>query len=74
MAGNGEDEKYILRAHVVGPDKKPIAYAVVEPDGVGSDGGTTWGGPQGFPDQKLTDTNGEFVFGRGTPLTDYKWR
>lgn len=68
LAGADADAKYSVRVRVTGSDKKPLAFAVASPDGVGNGGGTRWGGPQGFPEQALTDTNGEAMFGRAEPF------
>jgi uncharacterized GH25 family protein len=61
--------KFALRGRVVGPDEKPLELASVEPDGVGYEGGTRWGGSQNFPSQVFTDKNGEFVMSRDEPFS-----
>lgn len=68
MAHSEGKTNYSVRVRVVGPDEKPVAFAVITPDGVGMGGGTRWGGPQGFPDTTLTGTNGEFSIGRSEPF------
>ncbi|EEF59349.1 hypothetical protein [Pedosphaera parvula] len=61
--------KYALRGKVVGDDGKALSYALVEPDGVGYEGGTSWGGSHNFPDQVLSDKDGEFVLSRDEPFS-----
>jgi protocatechuate 3,4-dioxygenase beta subunit len=58
-------------AHVriVGPEGKPLMGALVEPQGVSSGGGTSWGGTQGFAEQYVTGTNGEVMLTRKEPFT-----
>lgn len=68
LGANDGKPLYSVKARVVGPDGKPLAFAVVEPDGVGMGGGTSWGGSQGFASQAVTGTNGEFTLGRATPF------
>ena len=57
-------EAFAARARVIGPDQKPIPYAQVERDGVGYEGGTSWGGAMELPDYVTADKNGEFVLSR----------
>ncbi|MDB6018049.1 MAG: hypothetical protein JWR19_2538 [Pedosphaera sp.] len=70
-AGAGHEGKFAVHARVIGPDGKPIAWALVETDGVSYAQGTTWGGPeaQGFPDLSVTGTNGEFALSRDKEFT-----
>ncbi|MSU57448.1 MAG: carboxypeptidase regulatory-like domain-containing protein [Pedosphaera sp.] len=60
----GESPKFFVRGRVIGPDDRPLASVTVEPQGVGTGTGTSWGGSPGFPEQTITGTNGEFVLGR----------
>ena len=66
---SGQDGKYMVHARVLGPDGKPIPWAMVEVDGVGSGVGTSWGGTQNFPEQVVSDGNGEFRLSRKEPFT-----
>ena len=61
--------KYSLRGKVLGPDGKPLAWARVEPDGIGTDGSTGWGYESHFPDHVRTDKEGGFVFARDERFT-----
>ena len=61
--------KFSLRAKVVGADSKPIAWARVDPDGVGTENGTGWGYAKTFPDHVFTDKDGAFVFARDQKFT-----
>ncbi len=65
----GEEPKFFVRAQVLGPGGRPLPWATVEPDGVNTGGGTSWGGSSGFPEQTITRTNGEFVLGRKQPFS-----
>ncbi|EEF59347.1 carboxypeptidase regulatory-like domain-containing protein [Pedosphaera parvula] len=56
--------KFMASAKVVDMDGKPISFAIVEPDGVGDGNGSYWGSGEGFPEQLMTDKNGEVVLSR----------
>ncbi|HWF19019.1 MAG TPA: carboxypeptidase-like regulatory domain-containing protein, partial [Verrucomicrobiae bacterium] len=57
--------KFAIHGRVIGPDRKPIPFALVEHDGIGYDGGTSWGGnAEGLPGDVISDAKGEFIFGR----------
>jgi uncharacterized GH25 family protein/protocatechuate 3,4-dioxygenase beta subunit len=61
--------KYVVRARLIGPKGQPVAWASVEPDGVSeSSGSRSWGGSHGFPEQALSNTNGEFTLARNDPF------
>ena len=58
------------RARLLGPQGKPVAWASVEPQGISeTPGSTSWGGSHGFPEQLLSNTNGEFTLSRNKPFT-----
>lgn len=61
--------QYYVHARLIGPDGKPVVGATVEPDGVGTEDGTSWGGRRGFPERAITGFNGEFVMGRTQAFT-----
>ncbi|MDB6125720.1 MAG: hypothetical protein JWQ71_4713 [Pedosphaera sp.] len=61
--------KYAVHARVIGPEGKPVPWAFVKPEGVGTDSGTSWGGTQNFPEQVITSTNGEFILSRSNRFT-----
>ncbi len=62
--------KYAARARLIGPQGKPVAWASVEPQGISeTPGSTSWGGSHGFPEQLLSNTNGEFTLSRNKPFT-----
>jgi hypothetical protein len=62
--------KNAVRARLVGPEGKPVTWAAVEPDGVSDASGmTSWGGSHDFPEQLLSNTNGEFTLVRKDPFT-----
>jgi len=54
---------------VVSPEGMLLAGTLVEPQGVATDAGSSWGGPQGFPENYVTGTNGEVVLTRKEPFT-----
>ena len=65
----GSVGKYAVRARLIGPHGKPVAWASVEPDGISqSPGSMSWGGSHGFPEQLLSDAKGEFTFARNEPF------
>ncbi len=61
--------KYSVHGRVVGPNARPLASAMVEPEGVSNGRGTSWGGSQRFLQQVFTDTNGEFTLARDEQFT-----
>ena len=65
----GPPGKFMVWARVLDSDDQPVAGATVEPEGVGTGGGTSWGNATGFPEQTLTSTNGEFTFSRNEMFT-----
>jgi hypothetical protein len=61
--------KYAIRARLIGPGGKPVAWATVEPDGISeSPGSRSWGGSHDFPEQLLSNENGEFTLARDKPF------
>ena len=61
--------KYVARGRLVGPDSRPVTGALLNTRGVGEEFGASWGGETGFPDELVSDANGEFVLGREKPFT-----
>ena len=65
----GERGEYAIRGRLVDAQGRPVALASVEPDGIStSPGSRSWGGSHGFPDQVLSNTNGEFILSRKDPF------
>jgi uncharacterized GH25 family protein len=62
-------EGFYVHGRLIGPDGKPIIGATVEPDGVGTENSTSWGGRHEFPDLVVSDHEGEFVMARTKPFT-----
>lgn len=60
--------KFAVHGKVLMPDGKPLPFVVLETDGVGFSGGTSWGGDHGFPNELMTDTNGLFTVAREEPF------
>ena len=57
--------KYAVRGRLIGPEGKPVTWATIEPNGISEFfGSMSWGGSQGFPEQVLSDANGEFTLAR----------
>lgn len=46
----------------------PVAGARIEPEGVSSGRGTSWGGTQGFPSMVVSNARGEFSLHRAEPF------
>jgi protocatechuate 3,4-dioxygenase beta subunit len=62
-------EGFFVHGRLIGPDGKPVIGATVEPDGLGMDNSTSWGGNHGFPDRVVSDADGEFIMARQQPFT-----
>jgi hypothetical protein len=60
---------YFVHGRLIGPDDKPVVGATVEPDGVSTDGSTSWGGSHRFPSMVVSGADGEFVMGRTQEFT-----
>ncbi len=60
---------YSIHVKVVDGEGKPVVGALAEREGVRYNGGTSWGGNQGFPDYAVADSDGEFQFGRSEPFS-----
>ena len=60
---------YFIHGRLVGPDEKPIVGATIQPDGVSTDGSTSWGGSHQFPSLVVSGVDGEFVMGRTQAFT-----
>jgi len=61
--------KHFVHGKVIGPDSAPVMGASVEPEGVGTDSSTSWGGTQNFPERVVTGLSGEFLMERQAPFT-----
>jgi hypothetical protein len=69
-------EKYVVHGRVIDPNGEPESWVVVEREGVGlGDGRRGWGWENdGWPREVLTDTNGEFFFGRNKAFAEVQVR
>ena len=67
--------KFAVHGRVIGPDDKPVTGASVERDGIGMDRGKGWGWEnEGWPEHVITDTNGEFIYGRDKAFKEIQIR
>jgi hypothetical protein len=65
----GQAGKYAVRARLIDSKGQPVALAFVEPNGISTTPGSrSWGGSHGFPEQLLSNTNGEFTLARNEPF------
>jgi hypothetical protein len=60
---------FSVRVKLVDEDGIPFVGALIEPEGVRTGTGGSWGGNQGFPSHTASDANGEFQLGRDEMFT-----
>ncbi|MGZ4972513.1 MAG: hypothetical protein ACXWDN_07120 [Limisphaerales bacterium] len=62
-------DKFVARARITDPSGKPLAFAQVDREGIGSDRSTSFGGASEMPETVVTDKHGEFVLSQNQPFT-----